>query len=190
MPPKNPQPWQVSPLMQQRAQLCVRAAELRARGLPYRDIAAEIGASSAWDAQKAAEMGASFAPPDNVRTIRKLAEDMIMRGIRTANDLIDDPGPLVVPGFGIVRDDDGSPLPDKTVVSQGISRLFDGAKQLAALHGANAPRQSVSLVTTMSASEIRAVRDQVIEQAREIGRGTAPPVIPGQAENPDDDGVS
>jgi hypothetical protein len=188
MPPKNQQPWQVSPLMQERAQLCVRAADLRARGWPYRDIAAEIGAGSPWDAQKAAEMGASFAPPDNVRTIRKLAEDMIMRGIRTANSLIDDPGPLVVPGLGIVRDDDGSPLPDKTVVSQGISRLYDGAKQLAALHGANAPRQSVSLVTTMSAAEIRAVRDQVMEQAREIGRGT-PPVIPGQAEDPDD-GVS
>jgi hypothetical protein len=183
---KDPQPWQVSPLMQARAQLCVRAADLRARGWSYRDIAAEIGAATARDAQKAAEMGASFAPPDNVRTIRKLAEDMIMRGVRAAGDLIDDPGPLVAPGIGIVRDDDGNPLPDKTVISQGVARLYDGAKMLAALHGANAPRQSVSLVTTMSAAEIRAVRDQVMEQAREIGRGTQQ-VIPGTAEDPDGD---
>jgi hypothetical protein len=179
--------WRLTPQNQERAQVCARAAELRAQGWPYRKIAAEFGLASARDAQKAAEMGASFAPPDNVRSIRKFAEDQIMDAVQAAYGLIADPGPLTAPGVGIVKDPEtGKPLPDKTVVSQGIARLLDANAQLRRLHGADAPRQSVSMVATMSATEIRALAEQVTAQARDIERAAAPPAIPGTVEPPGD----
>ena len=42
-PPGRVPAWKISPMSLERAQTCIRAAELRARSTSWKDIAAELG---------------------------------------------------------------------------------------------------------------------------------------------------
>jgi hypothetical protein len=182
------QPWKMTPGMLLNAQVCSRAVFLRVKGWSYADIAAELNLSSAMEAKKCTETGAAISPSDNPRTIRKIAEDQIMIGIKAALEMIADPGYQAAANGAIVRDPDtGKPQKDRAAIAAGIARLYEGNAQLRKLHGVDAPKQSVQMV--LSAAEIRAMADQVMAQAEQVEREAMPSAISGRIEEPDDDAL-
>ena len=68
-------PWKIGPVGEERARICIRAAELRARSVSYRDIAKELGLDSPLAAKKCAETGYGLAPGEDLRMARRRAAD-------------------------------------------------------------------------------------------------------------------
>lgn len=175
-------PWRLGKASEDRARLCIRAAELRTRGTRFDVIAAELGLDSAMTAKRCAEVGYGLAPGDDLRLGRRRAADEIDLIRVKAWEVYDNPGYKISGNGTIIRDETGKPMPDQEIRNQALRLLTDLNKHYRTLLGTDAPR--TSLVATAGVDEIRAqieaTRAELAREMRERGiedDGMEPPAI-------------
>ena len=184
-PPGRVPAWKISPMSLERAQTCIRAAELRARSASWKDIAAELGLDSPVEARKCADVGYGLAPGEDLRMARRVSAmrlDTIMSGLWK---VVDEPGwATTVTGKLVVVTDPVTgkegPIPDQQARISAYRALLDADKEYRKLYGADAPRRSVSIVA--SVEEINAEVERVKAEIAEAERQAAMEAYP------DDDG--
>lgn len=179
-------PWKIGPVGEERARLCIRAAELRARAVPYADIARELGLNSPLDAKKCAEVGYGLAPGEDLRMARRRAADELDLIRQELWKVIDNPGfaTTVTGKLVLVPDETGEekPQPDQAVRTGALNALKGVNAEYRKLHGTDAPRQTVSVVATAPLEELQAAVEKMRAEVAEAERQAAMEAYP-----PDDD---
>lgn len=171
-------PWRIGPSATERARICIQAAEMRARSVPYNKIAERLGLENGQAAKKCAEAGFGLAPGEDLRMARRVSAarlDQIATGLW---DTYDDPGPMVNVG-GIVRDHNGEPVLDRNARVAALRGLIEVDKEYRKLHGADAPRQSVSVVATAPLEEIQAAVERMRAEVAQAEQEAALSVADG-----------
>ena len=174
----------VSKTARDRMGVCVRAAQLRAGHMSFRDIAKELGMENPKSAYEAVRIGLSLLPDEDVREARRLEILRLDRIGRELMALILDPGPLVSQGKVMVDPDTGLPYPDNQVRSQALALALKLSAELRRFRGLDAPKRSVSLLAEVPVTEIQAHLDSLrAELGLPEGPGMLPPpvVLPGEA---------
>lgn len=129
----------------QRMQLCVRAADMRARHMSFQAIAVELGLSSPAVAKTAYEKGLALQPTENLQTLRRVHGMRLDRAARVALEIIAAPGPLVSQGKVIYDEATGEPCPDQTVRNQALQTLIKVEAEERKFYGTDAAKRSVTL---------------------------------------------
>ena len=170
--------WRMSPMAVEKAQTCIRAAEMRARAASFRDIAAELGLSSPAEAKKCAEVGYGLAPGEDLRMARRRAADELDLIRREAWKVIDNPGyATTVTGKLVLVPDpetgEEKPQPDQMARIGAIRALTAVNAEYRKLFGTDAPKRSVSLVTSVEEinAEAERVRAEIAEAQRQAALG-------------------
>jgi hypothetical protein len=84
-PPQEPPEYRITVNDLERARLCLRAAQLRADGQPYSQIATDLSLDSPAAAKRCAEVGYSLGPSEDLRMLRQRAAlelDLIRQQLR------------------------------------------------------------------------------------------------------------
>jgi hypothetical protein len=168
-PVADPAPWAVQPKQKERMRICMRAAQMRARGAEYSKIARKLGLKSGADAKKCVEQAWSFSPGDDVYTARRTAAARQNMIIAEAFEVIENPGPMVNVA-GIVRDADGNPVPDKANKVAALRVLLEADKAHRQLHGADAPKRAVSAHVVIGPENVDAHIETVLAEIAEERR--------------------
>ena len=161
-------PWKLGKTSEDRARICIRAAEERTKGRKYDAIAELLGLDSPMTAKRCAEVGYGLAPGDDLRLGRRKAADEIDLLRVKAWEVYDNPG-YKVSGNGVIILDPAThePMPDQEVRNQSLRLLTDLNKHYRTLLGTDAPRTSV--IATAGVDEIRAqIEATRAELAREM----------------------
>lgn len=166
--------WKMSPMSIEKAQTCIRAAELRARSMSFRDIAAELVLSSPAEAKKCAEAGYGLAPGEDLRMARRRAADELDEIRREAWKVVENPGwATTVTGKLILIPDpetgEEKPQLDRQATIAALNVLKGVNAEYRKLYGADAPKRSISLVTSVEEvnAEIERVRAEIDERERQ-----------------------
>jgi hypothetical protein len=182
-------PWLVPPSAEERVRLCIRAAELRARSMSYKDIQAELGLESALAAKKCAEVGYGLAPGEDLRMARRRAADELDEIRRELWKVVDNPGmaTTVTGKLVLIPDPDTGeekPQPDQMARTAALNAIRGVNAEYRKLHGTDAPRQTVSVVATAPLEELQAAVEHMRAEVAEAERQAAMDAYRG----PDDDG--
>lgn len=188
---KTGSPWQIAPLAAEKVQVCIRAADMSARGMKYAAIAAELGLPSAIDARKCAERGYSLAPGEDYQMARRKATrelDMVRERLW---GIADDPGPATtVSGKPItVTDPDTGEqvhLPDKQVQIAALNGIRAVNAEYRKLYGTDAPKQTVSVHATAPLEDLQAA---VAQMRAEVAQAEAEALREAQQGWDDDPGI-
>ena len=181
-------PWKVGPVAEERARVCIRAAELRARSATWKAIADELGLDSPMAAKKCAEVGFGLAPGEDLRMARRRAADELDLIRRELWNVIDNPGyATTVTGKLVLVPDavtgEEKPQPDQMARTAALNALKAVNAEYRKLHGTDAPRQSVSVVASAPLEELQAavesMRAEVAEAERQAARDALGPDDPG-----------
>ena len=180
-------PWNIAPVALAKAQTCIRAAELRARSVSFKNIALELGLSSPLEAKKCAERGYGLAPGDDLRTARRTSAmrlDEIMNGLWK---VVDEPGwATTVTGKLVIVTDPVTgaegPIPDQQARISAYRALLDADKEYRKLYGADAPKRSV--VLSASVEELNAEVERVKAEIAEAERQAAMEALCGDDDDP------
>jgi hypothetical protein len=188
-PAKRATPWLVPPSAEERVRLCIRAAELRARSVSYKDIAAELGLESPLAAKKCAETGYGLAPGEDLRMARRRAADELDEIRRELWKVVDNPGmaTTVTGKLVLIPDPDTGeekPQPDQMARTAALNAIRGVNSEYRKLHGTDAPRQTVSVVATAPLEELQAAVEHMRAEVAEAERQAAMDAYRG----PDDDG--
>jgi hypothetical protein len=188
-PAKRATPWLVPPSAEERVRICIRAAELRARAVSYKEIAAELGLESPLAAKKCAETGYGLAPGEDLRMARRRAADELDLIRQEAWKIIDNPGyaTTVTGKLVLVPDPEtgiDKPQPDQMARNAALNTLKGVNAEYRKLHGTDAPRQTVSVVATAPLEELQAAVEHMRAEVAEAERQAAMDAFRG----PDDDG--
>ena len=173
-PPRPSPAWKISPMSIEKAQTCIRAAELRARSMSFRDIAAELVLSSPAEAKKCAEVGYGLAPGEDLRMARRRAADELDEIRREAWKVVENPGyATTVTGKLVLIPDpetgEEKPQLDKQAVIAALNLLKAVNAEYRKLYGTDAPKRSLSVVTSLEEvnAEIERVRAEIEEGERQ-----------------------
>lgn len=185
-PVADPSPWRIGPAATERVRICIRAAELRAKSVGYVKIAELLGLENGQAAKKCAEAGFGLAPGEDLRMARRVSAARLDQIMARLWETAENPGPLVNQA-GIIRDNAGQPIEDRNARIAALRGLIEADKEYRKLHGADAPRQSVSVVATAPLEEIQAaverMRAEVAQAERDavysVADDTEPPAIEG-----------
>jgi hypothetical protein len=182
-------PWKIGPVGEERARICIRAAELRARAVPYKDIAAELGLDSPLAAKKCAETGYGLAPGEDLRMARRRAADELDLIRRDLWKVVDSPGfaTTVTGKLVLVPDPDTGeelPQPDQQTRVSALNALRAVNAEYRKLYGTDAPRQTVSVVASAPLEELQAAVEAMRAEVAEAERQAQLEAQRG----PDDDG--
>ena len=186
-------PWQLPPQILGDVRLCIDVAQMRAKGMSYPAIAAEVGLDSAFDAQKCAERGFGLSADDEELRLARVRSACALNLIKTELwDVIHDPGPATtVSGKIIVNPETGELFPDRTVKTNALKTLLEAEKQDRVLHGADAPRRSVSLIGSLPEADLdAAIREREAELAERKKRAALQGKViqlPAASDTGDDD---
>ena len=178
-PAKRPAatPWKIGPVGEERARICIRAAELRARSVSYRDIAAELGLDSPLAAKKCAETGYGLAPGEDLRMARRRAADELDEIRREAWQVVENPGwaTTVTGKLVLIPDENGTEKPqlDRQAVIAALNVLRGANSEYRKLHGTDAPRQTVSVVASAPLEELQAAVEHMRAEVAEAERQAA-----------------
>lgn len=176
-------PWKLAKTAQDRARLCIRAAEMRAKGKTYAMIAETLGMDTPAAAKRCAEVGYGLAPGDDLRTGRRRAAEELDMMRRKLWDIIDGEYYKVAANGTVALDPrTGEPLYDVDAQVNAIRALTEVNKNYRTLMGTDAPKLSASMVATGSLEDIRA---QIEATRRELEQAERE-AVPGE----DDDGLS
>jgi hypothetical protein len=143
-----------------KAQVCIRAAELRAQHMTFANIARELGLATPAVAQRAVRTGLTLIPSEDVREVRRLSDQRLDRMARKLLGVIAEPGPLVSQGK-IITDEDGVPYPDQMVRTRALEALLKVDGEMRKLHGADAPKRSVTITADMIAARISELKAEL-----------------------------
>lgn len=164
-------PWQIAESAEEKMRLCLRAADMKARGAPFARIADELGLDSPKDAARCAEKGYSLSPCEDHRTARRNSArrlDMAFEGLFA---VIDDPPPMTtVTGKLVLDPETGERLPDKAVVVATWRTIVQTDKEYRQLFGADAPKRSVNFHALGGPEEVEAILEVRKAELAEIRR--------------------
>ncbi len=144
----------------QKARLCIEAAELRARHVSFADIARDLHLASPAVAKRAVQTGLTLIPSEDVREVRRLSDQRLDRIARGLLVVIESPGPLVSQGK-IITDEDGNPFHDRMVQVRAYEALLKVDTESRKLHGADAPRRSVTITSDMISARIAELKAEL-----------------------------
>ena len=182
-------PWQMAAQSKENARLCIRAAEMRARGMKWAPIAAELGLDMPMDAKRCAEAAYGLVPAEDLRTGRRVAADELDELRRELWEVVRNPGPRTTPsGAVVINPDTGEPYPDQAVKVSALNGLRAVNAAYRDLYGTDAPKQRMILNATASYEQIQAAIAQTraeVEQAEREALGTG-----RDDEDDDDDGLA
>lgn len=196
MPSRQPRknPWAMSPRAAEQAQVCIRAADMAARGASFSQIAAELDLPSPHDARQCVLQGYVLAPGEDYRMGRRKAARQLDMMTRAFWDLHDHPGyAATVTGklIEVTDPDTGetSYLEDKHVKVAALNGLRAVNAEYRKLYGTDAPRQTVAISAASSLEEIHAhiarVRAEIQAAGDDPGYGDddedgddGPPALP------------
>lgn len=180
--PSRKNPWALTPLASEQAQVCLRAADMSARGQNYAAIAAELGLASPADAKKCVIKGYSIAPGEDYRTARRKAADELDLLRREYWKIVNDPGPATTVTGKLVTVTDHVTGEEKTLEDkQAKIAALNGLKGVHAeyrkLYGTDAPKQTVAIQASTSLDELNAhiARVKAEIAAAETGELDQPP---------------
>lgn len=187
--PARKNPWALTPLATEQAQVCIRAADLAARGQNFAAIAAELGLASPLEAKKCVIKGYSIAPGEDYRMGRRKAADQLDLLTREFWKIYDNPGyATTVTGKLILVQDPATgeerPLEDTAAKIAALNGLRAVNAEYRKLYGTDAPRQTVSINAASSLDEIHQhiarVRAELAEEQDGPGDGDEGPLaLPG-----------
>lgn len=167
-----------------KAQLCIRAAELRSRHMSFANIARELHLASPAVAQRAVRTGLTLIPAEDVREVRRLSDQRLDRIARGLLGVVENPGPLVSQGKVMMNEEnpDAPPVPyaDQMVRVRAYEALLKVDSEMRKLHGADAPKRSVTITADMIAariSELKAELGMTGSQAALEGFGEEVPPV-------------
>lgn len=167
-------PWRLAKTHQDRARLCIRAAEMRSKGGTYAHISEVLGMDSPQAAKKCAEVGYGLAPGDDLRVGRRRAAEELDMMRRKLWELIDGTYYKVAANGSVAMDPvTGKPLKDVDAIVAALRALTEVNKQYRLLLGTDAPKLSASMVATGSLEDIQAriaaTRAEIEQAEREGG---------------------
>lgn len=174
--PARKGPWQIPALQTENARICMRAADMDARGASPGEIAKALGLESAHEAAKCVEKGWSIGPPAaNWQTARRKSARILDMLFDRFWGLADDPGPATtVAGKPIAITDpetgEQSYLPDKQVQIAALNGIRAVNAEYRKLYGTDAPRQSVNVNATAPLEDIQAA---VLQMRAEVQQAEA-----------------
>jgi len=176
-------PWRIPKMQEDRARLCIRAAEMRSKGRTYVQIAEALGLDNAIAAKRCTEVGYGLAPGDDLRTGRRRAAEELDMMRRKLWDVIDGKHYKVAANGTVpLNPHTGEPLEDPDAVVAAIRALAEVNKHYRTLLGTDAPKLSASMIATGSLEDIRAqieeTRRELERAEREAGDGDALPALP------------
>ena len=119
----------------------IEATRLRAAGLSYDEIAAELGYANRGNAFRAVERCLTAARAEPTANLVKLELERLDGMWRNAKAVLDR-AHITVSNGRIVRDDNGDPVPDDAPVLQAIDRMLRIQERRAKLLGLDAPTKS------------------------------------------------
>jgi hypothetical protein len=148
-----------------KARLCIQAAELRARHKSFTEIAATLNLASPMVAKRAVQEGLTLIPAEDVREVRRLSDQRLDRMARDLIDVVDNPGPLVSQGKIMLNEENldapAVPYPDQMVRVRALEALIKLDAEYRKLHGADAPRRSVTITSEMIAARVAELKNQL-----------------------------
>lgn len=125
----------------------IEATKLRAAGLDYDEIAAELGFSNRGNAYRAVERCLAAARAEPAETVTKLELERLDEMWRNAKAVLDR-NHITVSNGRIIYDDDGKPVIDDAPVLQAIDRMLRIQERRSRLLGLDAPTKSrVEVIT-------------------------------------------
>ena len=150
-------PWAIAPLAVEQVQICIRAADMSARGASYPQIASDLGLTSAAEARKCAERGYGLAPGEDYQMARRKAATELDMLRRESWKVIDDPGPMTtVSGALILNPETGDVMPDRQVKIAAINSLRAINAEYRKLYGTDAPKLTASVTAHAPLEELQA----------------------------------
>lgn len=115
------------------------AAQLRAQGATYDEIARRLGWTDKSAAHKAVSRALAAVPADAVDQLRQV-EDLHLHALRArAWAIVENPGPLVSEGR-VIKDTGGEPLEDENTRLRAIGQCSRVSAQRSRLWGLDAPQ--------------------------------------------------
>lgn len=154
----------------EKSRLCIQAAELRAKHVTFADIARDLHLASPAVAKRAVQTGLTLIPSEDVREVRRLSDQRLDRIARGLLVVIESPGPLVSQGK-IITDEDGNPFHDRMVQVRAYEALLKVDTESRKLHGADAPRRSVTITSDMISARIAELKAELGIQGSAGGLG-------------------
>jgi len=180
--------YRIGPVAMEKAQACIRAAEMRAKGMKWQDIMAELGLASPLEAKRCAEVGFGLAPGDDLAMARRRAADEIDLLRRELWKMLDNPQPLTGVSGNIVIGADGRPIPDDAIRISAVRAMADLNERYRRLHGTDAPKRNVSLFAQIPPEDLQAevarLRKEVADAKGALpgevirDEGDEPPALP------------
>jgi hypothetical protein len=173
-------PYQLSVMAEEQARLCIRAADMAARGETFTSIARELSLASPAEAKKCVEKAYSIAPGEDYRMGRRKAADELDALRREFWKIVDDPGPATTVTGKLVTVEDPVTGEEKTLEDkQAKIAALNGLRAVNAeyrkLFGSDAPRQTVTISAASSLDEIHA---HIAKVRAEIEEAEGPPALP------------
>lgn len=166
--PSKRNPWAIGPLAVEQVQICIRAADMCARGTSYATIAAELGLGSPLEAKKCAERGYGLAPGEDHRMARRKAASELDLLRRETWKILEDPGyATTVSGKMIIDPATKQPVEDRQVKIAAINTLRAINSEYRKLYGTDAPRQTVNVNATAPLEELQAAVARMRQEVEE-----------------------
>jgi hypothetical protein len=150
----------LNPTTADKAQLCIRAAEMRASHKTFAEIARQLHLASPAVAKRAVQRGLGMIPSEDVREMRRLFDQRMDRYSLGLLEVVENPGPLVSQGK-IITGEDGEPYPDQMVRVRAYEALLKTLAEQKRMHGADAPRRSVTITSDMITARIAELKAEL-----------------------------
>jgi hypothetical protein len=180
--PARKGPWQIGPLAAEQARVCIMAADRRARGATWAEIAEEFSLASPAEAKKTVERGYSLAPGEDYHSGRRKCFDELNLIRREFHRIYENPGPATTVSGKIILDEDGNQIPDRQVQVAALNGIRAVNTEERRLGGYDAPRQTVTVSAHAPLEDLQAMvaraREELAQAEALAGQDPGYPALP------------